>query len=123
MHSERIRCALPLQSELSSCMLSPSPAASAPIALPGRPTSHCQLRSPPWRLPPPIFGSDSEKKGAKAGDAQTIDTAGLINRDLSQREFVATYGNRLDAVARDQKALKDAAVPRSEVEVLIATES
>jgi conjugal transfer pilus assembly protein TraB len=33
---------------------------------------------------------------------------GLVNRDLSQREFVATYGNRLDAVTREQKALKDA---------------
>ena len=41
----------------------------------------------------------------------TIDTAGLINRDLSQREFVALYANRLDAIARDQKSLKDGQVP------------
>ncbi|MCI1755332.1 MAG: hypothetical protein LKM31_05690 [Sphingobium sp.] len=60
---------------------------------------------------------------AKSGDpnaAQTIDTAGLINRDLSQREFVATYGNRLDAVTREQKALKDASIPREEIEAQLA---
>jgi len=67
-----------------------------------------------------IFGSDSAKKDGKAGDAQTIDTAGLVNRDLSQREFVAAYGNRLDAVTREQKALKDAQLPRSEVEAQLA---
>ena len=67
-----------------------------------------------------VFGSDSVKKDGKAGDAQTIDTAGLVNRDLSQREFVAAYGNRLDAVTREQKALKDASLPRSEVEAQLA---
>ena len=67
-----------------------------------------------------IFGSDGAKKDGKSGDAQTIDTAGLVNRDLSQREFVAAYGNRLDAVTREQKALKDAQLPRSEVEAQLA---
>jgi conjugal transfer pilus assembly protein TraB len=60
---------------------------------------------------------------AKSDDptaAQTIDTAGLINRDLSQREFVATYGNRLDAVTREQKAMKDASLPREEIEAQLA---
>jgi conjugal transfer pilus assembly protein TraB len=52
--------------------------------------------------------------------AQTIDTAGLVNRDLSQREFVATYGNRLDAVTREQKALKDGSIPRTEIEAQLA---
>ena len=33
-----------------------------------------------------------------------------------KREFVATYGNRLDAVTREQKALKDGSVPRTEIE-------
>ena len=67
-----------------------------------------------------IFGSDDPKQAGKAGDAETIDTAGLVNRDLSQREFVAVYGNRLDAVSREQKALKDAQLPRSEVEAQLA---
>jgi conjugal transfer pilus assembly protein TraB len=67
----------------------------------------------PWR----------RRQGAKSGDpnaAQTIDTAGLVNRDLSQREFVATYGNRLDAVTREQKALKDGSIPRTEIEAQLA---
>ena len=67
-----------------------------------------------------IFGADDAKKDGKAGDTETIDTAGLVNRDLSQREFVAVYGNRLDAVSREQKALKDAQLPRSEVEAQLA---
>lgn len=63
-----------------------------------------------------ILGGDDKAQSSDPNAAQTIDTAGLVNRDLSQREFVATYGNRLDAVTREQKALKDAAVPRTEVE-------
>ena len=65
--------------------------------------------------------SNIRPEGVRYADAaRTIDTAGLVNRDLSQREFVATYGNRLDAVTREQKALKDAAVPRNEVEAQLA---
>jgi conjugal transfer pilus assembly protein TraB len=67
-----------------------------------------------------ILGGDDKAKSSDPNAAQTIDTAGLVNRDLSQREFVATYGNRLDAVTREQKALKDAAVPRTEVEAQLA---
>lgn len=67
-----------------------------------------------------ILGGDDKAKPGGPDAAQTIDTAGLVNRDLSQREFVATYGNRLDAVTREQKALKDAAVPRTEVESQLA---
>ena len=52
--------------------------------------------------------------------AQTIDTAGLVNRDLADREFVTIYGNRLDAVTREQKALREAALPRKEVEDQLA---
>ena len=37
-----------------------------------------------------------------------------------QREFDATYGNRLDAVTREQKALKDGSVPRTEIEAQLA---
>jgi conjugal transfer pilus assembly protein TraB len=63
-----------------------------------------------------VFGSDKAHKAHKDGDAQTIETAGLVNRDLSQREFVNIYGNRLDAVTRDQKALKESAVAKPELE-------
>lgn len=67
-----------------------------------------------------ILGGDDSKRAEDAQAAQTIDTAGLVNRDLSQREFVASYGNRLDAVTREQKALRESAVPRSEVEAQLA---
>jgi len=67
-----------------------------------------------------IFGGDEKSRQNDPDAAQTIDTAGLVNRDLSQREFVATYGNRLDAVTREQKALKDAQLPRQEVEAQLA---
>lgn len=67
-----------------------------------------------------ILGGDDTAKGSDPDAPQTIDTAGLVNRDLSQREFVATYGNRLDAVSREQKALKDTSVPRSEIEAQLA---
>ena len=67
-----------------------------------------------------ILGGDDSKTAEDAQAAQTIDTAGLVNRDLSQREFVASYGNRLDAVTREQKALKETAAPRSEVEAQLA---
>ena len=62
-----------------------------------------------------IFGGDEEAASDENG-AATIDTGGLVNRNLSQREFVATYGNRLDAQGRDLKALKDAQLPRPQIE-------
>ena len=67
-----------------------------------------------------ILGGDEDGASDDPQAAQTIDTAGLVNRDLSQREFVASYGNRLDAVTREQKALRESAVPRSEVEAQLA---
>jgi conjugal transfer pilus assembly protein TraB len=67
-----------------------------------------------------VLGGDDKPAKDDPNAAQTIDTAGLVNRDLSQREFVATYGNRLDAVTREQKALKDAQLPRQEVEAQLA---
>ncbi|MFC0589423.1 TrbI/VirB10 family protein [Novosphingobium aquiterrae] len=67
-----------------------------------------------------IFGGGDTKKVHKEGEAETIETAGLVNRDLSQREFVSVYGNRLDAVTRDQKALKESAVARPELEAQLA---
>ena len=67
-----------------------------------------------------IFGSDDSTDSTDPKAAQTIETAGLVNRDLSQREFVAVYGNRLDAVTREQKALKEAQVPLDGVEAQLA---
>ncbi|WP_109797272.1 MULTISPECIES: TraB/VirB10 family protein [Novosphingobium] len=67
-----------------------------------------------------ILGGDDKAKTGDPNAEQTIDTAGLVNRDLSQREFVATYGNRLDAVTREQKALKDGSIPRTEIEAQLA---
>ncbi|HTM95710.1 MAG TPA: conjugal transfer protein TraB, partial [Croceibacterium sp.] len=46
-----------------------------------------------------IFGGEDETTG-KSDGAVTIDTAGIVDRNLSQREFVASYGNRLDAQGR-----------------------
>ena len=65
-----------------------------------------------------MFGTNPT--GNKSDESKTIDTAGIVNRDLSQREFVAVYGNRLDAVARQQKELKDASIPRTELEQQMA---
>ena len=54
--------------------------------------------------------------GSDANGATTIDTGGLVNRNLSQREFVASYGNRLDAQGRAIKDLQQAQLPRPEIE-------
>ncbi len=63
-----------------------------------------------------LFGSDGADKAKDAQGGATIETAGLVNRDLSQREFVAVYGNRLDAMAREQKALKDGVKPAADLQ-------
>lgn len=62
-----------------------------------------------------IFGGEDETAGTTGG-AVTIDTAGIVDRNLSQREFVASYGNRLDAQGRAIKELKDAQLPRPAIE-------
>jgi conjugal transfer pilus assembly protein TraB len=66
-----------------------------------------------------VLGGEDATSEKDTG-AQTIDTAGLVNRDLADREFVTIYGNRLDAVTREQKALREAALPRKEVEDQLA---
>jgi conjugal transfer pilus assembly protein TraB len=63
-----------------------------------------------------IFSGDSDEASADAGGAATIDTGGLVNRNLSQREFVASYGNRLDAQGKAIKDLEQAQLPRAQVE-------
>ncbi len=67
-----------------------------------------------------LFGGDDAKQAGGTGDPVTIDTGGLVNRNLSEREFVATYGNRADAQDREIKALKDGQVPRPELEQQLA---
>ena len=62
-----------------------------------------------------IFGGDNGQNGEEGG-ATTIDTGGLVNRNLSQREFVATYGNRLDAQGKAIKDLQDSQLPKSAIE-------
>jgi conjugal transfer pilus assembly protein TraB len=54
-----------------------------------------------------VFGGSSGSKQADPNAPQRIETDGLVNRDLSQREFVAIYGNRLDAQARQLKSLEE----------------
>ena len=67
-----------------------------------------------------VLGGDDSDSANRSGDAKTIDTAGLVNRNLADREFVSMFGNRVDALAREQKAMKEAALPRSEVEAELA---
>ena len=67
-----------------------------------------------------VLGGDDSDSANPSGDAKTIDTAGLVNRNLADREFVSMFGNRVDALAREQKAMKEAALPRSEVEAELA---
>ena len=54
-----------------------------------------------------VFGGSSTSKHHDPDAPQRIETDGLVNRDLSQREFVAIYGNRLDAQARQLKSLEE----------------
>jgi conjugal transfer pilus assembly protein TraB len=63
-----------------------------------------------------IIGGEKDQDSKGPDAPTTIETVGLVNRDLSQREFVAVYGNRLDAVTRDQKALREGQIPREEIE-------
>ena len=59
---------------------------------------------------------DDDSASADSESVASIDTGGLVNRNLSQREFVATYGNRLDAQGRAIKDLQDTQLPRPEIE-------
>ncbi|WP_199857911.1 TraB/VirB10 family protein [Erythrobacter sp. EC-HK427] len=63
-----------------------------------------------------IFSDSDAETGSGTNRAATIDTGGLVNRNLSQREFVASYGNRLDAQGRAIKDLQDSQVPRPQIE-------
>ena len=67
-----------------------------------------------------LFSGDDDRRAGASGDTVNIDTGGLVNRNLSEREFVATYGNRADAQDREIKALKEGQVSRPELEQQLA---
>ncbi|NNC53463.1 MAG: conjugal transfer protein TraB, partial [Erythrobacter sp.] len=67
-----------------------------------------------------IFGGEDEA-GADGAGATTIETGALVNRNLSQREFVATYGNRLDAQGKAIKDLQETQLPRASIEQELET--
>ncbi len=62
-----------------------------------------------------VFGGTGDHTPA-ADAPQKIETDGIVNRDLSQKEFVAIYGNRLDAQARQLKALEESKAVAPEVQ-------
>ena len=62
-----------------------------------------------------VFGGAGHHTTA-ADAPQKIETDGIVNRDLSQKEFVAIYGNRLDAQARQLKALEESRAVSPEVQ-------
>lgn len=67
-----------------------------------------------------IFGGDDSEDGEGAGST-TIETGALVNRNLASREFVATYGNRLDAQGRAIKELQDSQLPKASIEQELET--
>jgi conjugal transfer pilus assembly protein TraB len=66
-----------------------------------------------------VLGGDDDA-ASEVGGAQTIETAGLVNRDLSNREFQTVYGNRVSNVEAQQKKLAENQIPRSELEAQLA---
>ncbi|WP_100259140.1 TraB/VirB10 family protein [Qipengyuania seohaensis] len=67
-----------------------------------------------------IFGGDDAQNDGEGG-ATTIDTGGLVNRNLASREFVAVYGNRLDAQGKAIKDLQDSQLPKGTIEQELET--
>lgn len=66
-----------------------------------------------------VLGGEDDA-ASEEGGAQTIETAGLVNRDLSNREFQTVYGNRVSNVEAQQKKLAENQIPRSELEAQLA---
>ncbi|MDG6079897.1 conjugal transfer protein TraB [Erythrobacter litoralis] len=67
-----------------------------------------------------IFSGDDDAAADGNGPVE-IDTGGLVNRNLSNREFVATYGNRLDAQGRAIKDLQESQLPKAAIEQELET--
>lgn len=63
-----------------------------------------------------LFSGENDDELDDGSGVATIDTGSIVNRNMSEREFVASYGNRLDKLARGQKKLKEALLPQEKVE-------
>ncbi|WP_375393342.1 TrbI/VirB10 family protein [uncultured Sphingomonas sp.] len=63
-----------------------------------------------------VLGGSPHHTSAAPDAPERIETDGIVNRDLSQKEFVAIYGNRLDAQARQLKALEDSRAVNPDVQ-------
>ncbi|NRD89042.1 conjugal transfer protein TraB, partial [Sphingopyxis sp. BSNA05] len=63
-----------------------------------------------------LFAGDGDDIAEDESGIVTIDAGSLVNRNLSQREFVAAYENRLNKLTQDQKALKEAQLPTDKIE-------
>lgn len=63
-----------------------------------------------------LFAGDGDDIAEDENGIVTIDAGSLVNRNLSQREFVAAYENRLNKLTQDQKALKEAQLPTDKIE-------
>ena len=63
-----------------------------------------------------LFAGDGDDAAQDDNGIVTIDAGSLVNRNLSQREFVAAYENRLNKLTQDQKALKEAQLPTDKIE-------
>src|SRR3546814_18765738 len=50
-----------------------------------------------------LFSGDDDRPADASGATVSSDTGGLVNRNLSAREFVATYGNRADARSEERR--------------------
>ncbi len=66
-----------------------------------------------------VLGGSPDGGIANPDAPQRIETDGIVNRDLSQKEFVAIYGNRLDAQARQLKALEDGRTNPNELQAKV----
>ncbi len=62
-----------------------------------------------------IFSGGDDSASADGDGPITFDAGSLVNRNLSQREFVSAYDNRLKAVVKGQKELKEQLIPQSEI--------
>lgn len=63
-----------------------------------------------------LFSGENDDELDDGSGVVDIDTGSIVNRNMSEREFVASYGNRLDKLAREQKKLKEAQLPQEKVE-------
>ncbi len=62
-----------------------------------------------------IFSGSDDSEADNGDGPVTIDTTSLVNRNLSQKEFVSTYENRLTAVVKDQKELREKLIPQGKI--------